>query len=160
MLELVVEVGKKTMLATTERIILLDEAEELAKMILQSDIANAYQISLYKLRSNKESQRKINSFIRVKERYEEVQRFGKYHPDYKLVMGQIRDIKREMDLDDQVAEFKRAENDLQQLLDEVSMIVGKSVSIHVKVPTGNPFFDSGSGCSTGGCGSGGSCGCS
>lgn len=148
------------MLATTERILLLDEAEELAKMILQSDIVTAYQMSLYKLRSNKESQRKINSFMRVKERYEEVQRFGKYHPDYKLVMGQIRDIKREMDLDDHVAEFKRAENDFQHLLDEVSMIVGKSVSIHVKVPTGNPFFDSGSGCSTGGCGSGGSCGCS
>lgn len=148
------------MLATTERILLLDEAEELAKMILQSDIATAYQMSLYKLRSNKESQRKINSFMRVKERFEEVQRFGKYHPDYKLVMGQIRDIKREMDLDDHVAEFKRAENDFQHLLDEVSMIVGKSVSIHVKVPTGNPFFDSGSGCSTGGCGSGGSCGCS
>lgn len=148
------------MLATTERVLLLDHAEELAKHILQSDIVEQYQISLYKLRSNKESQRKINSFIRLKDRYDEVQRFGKYHPDYKLVMGQIRDVKREMDLDDLVAEFKRAENDLQQLLDEVSKIVGHSVSINVKVPTGNPFFDSSSGCSTGGCGSGGSCGCS
>jgi cell fate (sporulation/competence/biofilm development) regulator YlbF (YheA/YmcA/DUF963 family) len=148
------------MLATTERVLLLDHAEELAKHILKSDIVEQYQISLYKLRSNKESQRKINSFIRLKDRYDEVQRFGKYHPDYKLVMGQIRDVKREMDLDDLVAEFKRAENDLQQLLDEVSKIVGHSVSINVKVPTGNPFFDSSSGCSTGGCGSGGSCGCS
>lgn len=147
------------MLATTERILLLDEAEELAKIILQSDIVEQYQISFYKLKSNKESQRKINAFIRLKDRYEEVQRFGKYHPDYKLVMGQIRDVKREMDLDDLVAEFKRAENDFQQLLDEVSMIIGKSVSIHVKVPTGNPFFDSSSSCS-GGCSTGGSCGCS
>jgi cell fate (sporulation/competence/biofilm development) regulator YlbF (YheA/YmcA/DUF963 family) len=147
------------MLATTERILLLDEAEELAKIILQSDIVEQYQISFYKLKSNKESQRKINAFIRLKDRYEEVQRFGKYHPDYKLVMGQIRDIKREMDLDDLVAEFKRAENDFQQLLDEVSKIIGKSVSIHVKVPTGNPFFDSSSSCS-GGCSTGGSCGCS
>lgn len=148
------------MLATTERVLLLDEADELAKMILQSDMIENYQISLYKLRSNKESQRKISTFIRMKDRYDEVQRFGKYHPDYKVVMGQIRDVKREMDLDDNVAEFKRAENDLQNLLDEVSMIVGKSVSIHIKVPTGNPFFDSSSGCSSGGCGSGGSCGCS
>lgn len=147
------------MLATTERILLLDEAEELAKIILQSDIVEQYQISFYKLKSNKESQRKINAFIRLKDLYEEVQRFGKYHPDYKLVMGQIRDVKREMDLDDLVAEFKRAENDFQQLLDEVSMIIGKSVSIHVKVPTGNPFFDSSSSCS-GGCSTGGSCGCS
>lgn len=150
----------KSMLATTERILLLDQAEELAKMILQSDIVEQYQICLYKLQSNKETQGKIKNFVRMKDRYEEVQRFGKYHPDYKVVMGQIRNIKREMDLDELVAEFKIAENDLQQLLDEVSMIVGKSVSSHVKVPTGNPFFDSSSGCSTGGCGSGGSCGCS
>jgi cell fate (sporulation/competence/biofilm development) regulator YlbF (YheA/YmcA/DUF963 family) len=148
------------MLATIERIQLLDHSEELAKMILQSDIVEQYQISLYKVRVNKDSQRKINDFIRVKDRYEEVQRFGKYHPDYKLVMGQIRDVKREMDLDDLVAEFKRSENELQHLLDEVSMIVGKSVSVNVKVPTGNPFFDSSSGCSSGSCGTGGSCGCS
>jgi cell fate (sporulation/competence/biofilm development) regulator YlbF (YheA/YmcA/DUF963 family) len=147
------------MLATTERILLQDQAEELGNMILQSDIVEKYQISLYKLRANKESRRKINAFVKMKDRYEEVQRFGKYHPDYKEVMGQIRDIKREMDLDDFVAEFKRAETDLQSLLDEVSVLIGKSVSINVKVPTGNPFFDSSSGCS-GGCGSGGSCGCS
>ncbi|MEH7107983.1 YlbF family regulator, partial [Bacillus sp. JJ1764] len=33
---------------------------------------------------------------------------------------------------------------------------GGAVSENIKVPTGNPFFDSGHGS---GCGSGGSCGC-
>jgi cell fate (sporulation/competence/biofilm development) regulator YlbF (YheA/YmcA/DUF963 family) len=148
------------MLATSERILLLDEANQLSKMIIQSDIVEQYQISLYKLKANKESQRKIQAFVKVKDQYEDLQRFGKYHPDYNKLMRQIRDAKREMDLDANVAEFKAAENDLQNLLDQVSLIIGKSVSEHVKVPTGNPFFDSGSGCSTGGCGSGGSCGCS
>ena len=60
-----------------------------------------------------------------------------------------------MDLDEHVAQFRRAENALQSLLDEISVIVGHSVSEQIKVPTGNPFFDS-----SGGCGSGGSCGCS
>ncbi|MHC0037289.1 YlbF/YmcA family competence regulator [Pseudoneobacillus sp. C159] len=148
------------MLATSERILLLDEAEELSKMILQSDIVEQYQISLYKINANKESQHKIKTFVKVKEQYDELQRFGKYHPDYNRLMRQIRDAKREMDLDANVAAFKRAENDLQDLLDQVSMIIAKSVSEHVKVPSGNPFFESGSGCTTGGCGSGGSCGCS
>jgi cell fate (sporulation/competence/biofilm development) regulator YlbF (YheA/YmcA/DUF963 family) len=148
------------MLATSERILLLDEADQLSKMIIQSDIVEQYQISLYKLKANKESQLKIQAFVKVKDQYEDLQRFGKYHPDYNKLMRQIRDAKREMDLDANVAEFKAAENDLQDLLDQVSIIIGKSVSEHVKVPTGNPFFDSGSGCSTGGCGSGGSCGCS
>ena len=74
-------------------------------------------------------------------------------------MMEIRQLKRDMDLDDNVANFRRAENDLQGLLDEVSVLIGRSVSDNVKVPTGNPFFDSGSACG-GGCGSGGSCGCS
>ncbi len=147
------------MLATIERIELLDKADELVQMVLNSDIAENYRQCLYRVKSSKETQAKITSFVKMKERYEEVQRFGRYHPDYKEVMGQIRVLKREVDLDDFVAEFKKAENDLQGLLDEISVLIGRSVSESVKVPTGNPFFDTGSSCG-GGCGSGGSCGCS
>ncbi|WP_316568405.1 YlbF family regulator [Neobacillus sp. YIM B06451] len=147
------------MLATTERVELLEYAEQLGKMVSESDVAEYYRLCLYKLRTSRESQKKISRFIKLKDQYEEVQRFGKYHPDYKSVMMEIREAKRDMDLDDRVAEFKRAENDLQSLLDEISVLVGGSVSKHIKVPTGNPFFDTGSNCG-GGCGSGGSCGCS
>ena len=143
------------MLATLERIELLEHAEDLAKMVLKSDIAEQYQISLYKMQNNKETQLKINRFASLKELYEEVQRFGKYHPDYKRVMMQIREAKREMDLDPMVADFKLAENDLQTLLDEISQFVGGAVSQHIKVPSGNPFFETGHSCGTGG-----SCGCS
>ncbi|WP_066318060.1 YlbF family regulator [Bacillus sp. FJAT-29814] len=144
------------MLATLERIELLEYAEDLAKMILESDVAEQYRISLYKLQSSREAQNKIKRFTSLKELYEEVQRFGKYHPDYKRVMMQVREFKREMDLDPHVADFKLAENDLQSLLDEISLLIGGAVSKHIKVPTGNPFFDNGHGS---GCGSGGSCGC-
>ncbi|MCQ6279778.1 YlbF family regulator [Bacillus sp. EB600] len=147
------------MLATSERVVLVEHAEKLAKMILKSDVAEQYRICLYKLKNNEESQRKINHFVSLKELYEEVQRFGKYHPDHKRVMIQIRESKREMDLDSCVAEFRVAENNLQSLLDEVSVQLGGAVSKHIKVPTGNPFFDTGSSCG-GGCGSGGSCSCS
>ena len=143
------------MLATLERIELLEHAEELANMVLDSDIAEQYQICLYKMQSNKETQQKIKRFASLKELYEEVQRFGKYHPDYKRVMLQIREAKREMDLDPFVADFKLAENDLQTLLDEISQHIGGAVSQHIKVPAGNPFFETGHSCGTGG-----SCGCS
>lgn len=135
---------------------ILDRAEFLSKMILQSDVVEYYYFCLNKLKSNKETQNKIKAFVKMKELYEEVQRFGRYHPDYKKVMKEIRELKRNMDLDENVAEFKKAENDLQALLDEVSVIIGGAVSPQIKVPTGNPFFDSSCG---GGCGSGGSCGC-
>lgn len=142
---------------TSERVELLEEAEQFVSMILESDVAEHYRQCLYSVKNNAETQRKVKEFVDMKDRYEEVQRFGKYHPDYKEVMGQIRVVKRDLDMDEVIAQFKRAENDLQGLLDEVSVIIGRSVSESVKVPTGNPFFESS--CS-GGCGSGGSCGCS
>jgi cell fate (sporulation/competence/biofilm development) regulator YlbF (YheA/YmcA/DUF963 family) len=144
------------MLATSERVELLDNAEELGKMILQSDVAEQYRICLYKLQNNESAQRKIDKFVSLKDLYEEVQRFGKYHPDYRNVMKEIRERKREMDLDPFVAEFRVAENNLQSLLDEISVLLGGAVSKQIKVPTGNPFFETGSSCG-GGCGSGCSC---
>ena len=147
-------------LATTEIFLIQEEAEAIAEMIAESDVAEQYRICLSNLNTNKETQQKILRFNQMKELYEEVQRFGKYHPEYKKIMMDIRVLKREMDIDRHVAAFRVAENNLQKLLDEISVMIGRSVSEYVKVPTGNPFFDEGSGCSSGGCGSGGSCGCS
>lgn len=74
-------------------------------------------------------------------------------------MKQIRTEKRALDLNEQVAALKVAENDYQDLLDEISFIIGRSVSEAVKIPASNPFFASGSSCGSG-CGTGGSCSCS
>ena len=113
------------------------------------------------MKSDKLAQQKMNKFVALKDLYEEVQRFGKYHPEYKRVNSEIRVAKREMDLHPTIADLKKAETDLQTVLDEISLKLGKAVSEQIKVPTGNLFFDSSSSsCSSGGCGSGGSCGCS
>jgi cell fate (sporulation/competence/biofilm development) regulator YlbF (YheA/YmcA/DUF963 family) len=157
MIKYELEVGY--MFATSERIELLEHAEKLGHMILQSDIVEQYRICQYKLKNNELAQRKISNFVSIKALYEEVQRFGKYHPDYKKVMKQIRESKREMDLDPFVAEFRVSETNLQGLLDEISVFLAGAVSKQIKVPTGNPFFETGSSCG-GGCGSGGGCSCS
>lgn len=144
------------MIATTESVLILDKAEMLANMILNSEIAEQYRRSLYKLKKDQEAQTIIQKFVKTKELYEDVKRFGKYHPDYKKISNEMREIKRELDLNEKVAAFKKAERNLQTLLDEISVHIGRAVSDQIKVPTGNPFFESGCG---GGCGSGGSCGC-
>ncbi|AQX53935.1 YlbF family regulator [Priestia flexa] len=147
------------MLTTMRTIELLDESDALANMVLHSDVAEHYRECLNRLNKDTEAQKLIAEFGKMKEQYEDVQRFGKYHPDYKSITKQMRDIKRSVDLQHTIAAFKKAENELQKLLDEISVIIGQSVSEHIKVPTGNPFFDTGSSCG-GGCGAGGSCGCS
>jgi cell fate (sporulation/competence/biofilm development) regulator YlbF (YheA/YmcA/DUF963 family) len=147
------------MLATLERIELLDKVDELSQMILQSDLLETYYDCLNRLYEDREALSLLREFAKKKELYEDVQRFGKYHPDFTEITTSIRDLKREVDLNETIAAFKKAEDDIQKLLDEISVFIGHSVSKNVKVPTGNPFFDSLSGCG-GGCGSGGSCGCS
>lgn len=145
------------MLATEERMNILDITEELSKMILRSDVVENYYRSLYKLRQDKKAMNLIQAFTKQKELYEEVHRIGRYHPDYLKVIKETRELKRDIDLLENVYEFKKAENALQSLLDEISVLIGHSVSRDIKVPTGDPFFESSSGCS--GCGSEGhSCG--
>ena len=149
------------MLATMERVEILQRADELAQFVLQSEIGEQYLQTLYNMREDRLAQKKIKQFASMKELFEEVQRFGKYHPDYKRVNLEIRHLKRDMDLHPTIAEFKMAETGLQSLLDEISMRVGHAVSPTVKVPAGSPFFESASsGCSSGSCGTGGGCGCS
>ncbi|TLS37652.1 YlbF family regulator [Pseudalkalibacillus caeni] len=146
------------MLATLDSVLLTDEAEELGKMISESEIAFQYRQAKSKLKNDREAQRLIGEFIKLKDLYEEVQRFGRYHPDFLSITTRVREAKRDMDMHQTVAEYRQAEREMEDLLNEVSKLIAGEVSPMIKVPTGNPFFDK-QGCG-GGCGSGGSCGCS
>lgn len=149
------------MIMTSDWALVLDEVEQLNKMILSSEPLKALQQAHAAVYSDSELVSKIQAFTKTKELYEDVQRFGKYHPDYHQVMKTIRIQKRELDLDERIAKLKLAENDYQDLLDEISVIIAQTISPSVKVPVSNPFFaSSSSGCSTGGCGTGGGCSCS
>ena len=150
------------MMMTSEWASIMDEGDILTQMILSSEEAEIYKEAYFAVYTDDLLKRQIASFTRLKEQYEDVQRFGKYHPDYQHVMKSIRVQKRALDMNERVATLKLAENELQDLLDQVSLLIGKTVSDSVKVPVSNPFFASASdsSCSTGSCGTGGSCGCS
>ncbi|MBM7552878.1 YlbF family regulator [Thalassobacillus pellis] len=143
------------MLATMEIVDLLDHSEQVGQMILQSEPMADYQSAKKALEEDEQAQKLIQEFQRIKDHYEDVQRFGRYHPDYNDIMKQVRTAKREMDMNEKVASFKMKERELQKLLDEVSHVVAHSISTTIKVPKdGMALTDSGCGC-----GSGGGCGC-
>ncbi|WP_188454505.1 YlbF family regulator [Virgibacillus oceani] len=144
------------MIASMEYVEILDHSEELGKMILHSDVMESYENSRKALQEDKKAQQLIKAFIDIKDQYEDVQRFGRYHPDYNQIMKAVRSTKREMDMNDKVAAFKIAERNLQKLLDEISQLVAISASEQIKAPKdGAALSDGGCGC---GSGSGG-CGC-
>ncbi|WP_342525928.1 YlbF family regulator [Chryseomicrobium sp. FSL W7-1435] len=139
---------------------ILDHVDELNEFIMTSEIVAAYHKAYQDVYSTPEVARVVHEFSRLKETYEEVQRFGKYHPDYKSINTKIRVKKREMDLIPQVTELKAAENDVQDLLDELSLLLAHAVSHDIKVPVSNPFFQSATGSCSTGCGTGSGCACS
>jgi len=141
-----------------EYVDILDQTDLLAKMILQSEVMIAYQHAYKTLSNDEEAQQLIREFVHTKRDYEDVQRFGRYHPDYSEIMTNVRRVKRKMDMNEKVAKFKIAERQLQNFLDEISTFVAHSVSKNIMVPIDGAALTDG-GCSTGGCGSGGQCGC-
>lgn len=147
------------MIMTYEWAEITDFADELGQMILQSEQADLYRAAYASVYNDKNLADEIQAFARLKDQYEEVQRFGKYHPEYSRVMKQIRVDKRRLDLNEKVGNLRLAENELQDLMDQVSFILGRSVSEAVKIPSSNPFFSSESSCG-GSCGTGGGCSCS
>ena len=148
------------MLINSDWVFILDATDELNAMILSSKQAEELRRARDAVYSNEQLTSQLREFNKMKEHYDDVQRFGKYHPDYNTIMKKIREMKRAIDLNETIATLKIAENDFQDLLDEVSLIIGKSVSEAVKVPVSNPFFaTAGSSCGTG-CGTGGGCSCS
>lgn len=120
---------------------ILDDIDELADMIVASDIYASFEQAKQALENNDEAHLLYQSFLKSKEKYDEVMRFGKYHPDYKKVMLETRQRKRAYEMLDVVMHYKAREMALQHLIDEVVTKIAYAVSEHVKIETGNPFFN-------------------
>jgi len=143
-------------LETADMTRLLLQSQELSTMINQSREVSEYLQAKRRMEADAEVQRLLALFEKKKEQYEDVQRFGKYHPDYHHISKEVRELKRTIELMDSVQAFKRAEDSLDELLYQVSRTIANAVSDTIKVPSNNPFLEAASN----GCGTGGSCGCS
>ena len=100
---------------TNEWAAIMDQSDILCTMVLSSEQFYHYLDAHRAVYTNSNLVREINNFTKLKDQYEEVQRFGKYHPDYSKVMKDIRVTKRKLDMVDEVATLKVAENELQDL---------------------------------------------
>src|SRR5699024_9437226 len=127
-------------------------------MINHSDVLHPYKEANNAMKVDEEAQRLMRAFSHMKDQYDFVQRIGHYHADYHTFMKEVRSAKRQMNMHHTVAGFKVQERNLQRFLDEISECIAGSAREHIMVPKdGAALTDSG--CSSGGCGSGGSCGC-
>ena len=84
--------GELTMLMTSDWVFILDEIDELSAMILSSEQAKNLRRAYKAVYEDAELSMNIKAFQRLKDQYEDVQRFGKYHPDYHTIMKRIRTV--------------------------------------------------------------------
>lgn len=136
----------------------LMETYRLAEYILHSSLVENYVATREQMYQDPEALSSISAFKDLKEKYEEVQRIGKYHPDYKTVVSQVREAKKNLAKIPTVLAFQAAEEELDDVLYQVGRIVANGVSPRIKVLSNNPLQSAGAGCGSGGCGTGG-CGC-
>lgn len=138
---------------------LLDKADELGTALLRS--VEVAQYLYWKERAAKDDAAKavIRKMAKAKERFEECERFGHFHPDYHAALNEVKAIEAEMGAIESIREFKKAEEALDKLLYDVSEVIAHAVSDSVKVPSNDPLPKSGSSCGSGGCSGGcSSCG--
>lgn len=104
---------------TEETLSILDEIENLSDMIVQSEVYQNYQYAKENLENDDEAHLLYQAFLKSKDQYDDVMRFGKYHPDYKRIMMETRQRKRAYEMLPVVMEYKTKEVALQNLIDEV-----------------------------------------
>lgn len=141
---------------TEETLTVLDEIEALSDKILESRLYQEYREAEQALADNDEAHLLYQAFLKSKDKYDEIMRFGKYHPDYQHVMLDTRKRKRAYEMLPVVMDHKQKEVALQELIDQVIVKIAYAVSENVKIEAGNPFFQK----DAGGCATGGSCSCS
>ncbi|WP_436959381.1 YlbF family regulator [Staphylococcus xylosus] len=141
---------------TEETLTVLDEIEALSDKILESRLYQEYREAEQALADNDEAHLLYQAFLKSKDKYDEIMRFGKYHPDYQSVMLDTRKRKRAYEMLPVVMNHKQKEVALQELIDQVIVKIAYAVSENVKIEAGNPFFQK----DVGGCATGGSCSCS
>ncbi|WP_426447268.1 YlbF family regulator [Paenibacillus sp. S-38] len=124
---------------------------ELADYIKQSAETADYLYWKERKDADPEVRALVKEFGKSKERFEECERFGHYHPNYHEALDAVKEVQSRLEAVESVRRFMEAERKLDELLYEVSEMIARSVSDTIKVPSNDPLA------STGGCSSGGSC---
>lgn len=130
---------------------ILLKAYELGELIQQSQEVREYLDCRKALEKDGQVQRLIARFVRKKREFEEVERFGWWHPDYRQKDAELRQIWEELQSFEVVRSYKMAEERVDKMLYHVSRTLARAVSHTIKVPRNDGEGAAGCGGGCGGC---------
>ncbi|MCS1350180.1 YlbF family regulator [Mechercharimyces sp. CAU 1602] len=112
--------------------------DQLAEGIKECDEMKEYLEWKRRVTEDVEAQRLIQEFQRFKEKVEEVERFGHFHPDYRSAKKEAAGKLSQLAQHPLIGSYMKAEEKLDQLLSEVSRLIAQPVSETIKVPINDP----------------------
>lgn len=138
---------------TVDMAAVLTYAYELGDMINNSHAVSEYLYWKRRVEEDAEIQALVKKLDSQKELFRETERFGHFHPNYHEAKDKVAAVEKELERFEAVRKFKAAENELDDILHEMSEAIAYAVSDSIKVPSNDPNPKGG------GCGSGGKCSC-
>ncbi|HIY57876.1 MAG TPA: YlbF family regulator [Candidatus Tetragenococcus pullicola] len=123
-----------------------DQVNELIDSLKESTSFYEYCHFRTILEKDDEGQLLKKEFNEKKADFEKIEPYGKYAPDFTEKRRSLRKAKRALDLAPSVANFRLSETQFQSVLDTIVLEVAESITSEIKVETGNPFFETKSGC--------------
>lgn len=118
-----------------------DQSDRLVEAVLHSSVYQQYIQAQKALAVSEEAQGLKAAFQSQQAAFEKIAAYGTYAPDYQATQKALFQAKRRLDLQADVAAFKVAETQLQQILDEITETIAATISTEIKVTKGNPFFE-------------------
>lgn len=120
-----------------------DQTELLVQTVLSSQTVDQYRSNKENMRGSESVQAKLADFLTSKTEFERIENYGSHAPDFRTKQRALRQAKRQLDMCEEVADFRVSETEVQDILDSVSSAIAKTISEDIKVDAGNPFFTKG-----------------
>ncbi|MGC6767616.1 YlbF/YmcA family competence regulator [Enterococcus sp. LJL128] len=121
-----------------------DQTAVLVQSVLNSDMMVSYRKNRNDMTGSDEVQEKLTGFLAARADFERIENYGAHAPDFRSKQRALRQAKRQLDMCEEVAEFRFSETEVQTVLDSLSSAIAKTISDDIKVDAGNPFFTKGS----------------
>lgn len=127
------------MIINEELFAIESQCDEVIKYINHSKTMAKFQIAKSALDASQEAQIKITRFKDTKSKFEKIEQYGSYAPGFQELKKAVFQLKREMDLDDVIYNYRIAERDLQVQLDLIANKLATAISENILVSAGDAF---------------------
>lgn len=128
------------MLIINEELLAIDQAiDSLVLHFLRLPEVENYRLKRQKLENTRELQELLLEFQELKESYDKAKEYESFRPDVRDLKRQVLRMKRQIDLNEVVIGYRRAEFDLQTILANLGEEIAQAVSDQIFIDTGLPL---------------------